>query len=301
MRSLLLLPAAFLLLANSEPQEIPDDVPPTIAAMLRDAMKSGREGDVATIVKYARKAAPDVSKEIAEIASDWTRARREAATRRLQHSDFFELVEGKAELGGLITTGNTHIVGVTGTVDVKREGYKWRHKLHLMADYQESSGVESREHYLAAYEPNYKINDRAYIYGALQYESDKFLGYYDRYSFSSGAGYSVIKDPNMTLDLELGPAYRNTNFTDATVESNFAGRGSLAFKWKLSPMLTFRQDASAYLQAANSTATSKSAISARLFGPVSGQLSYQVQYESRPPAGRVSTDTTSRASLVYDF
>lgn len=301
MRSLLLLPAAFLLLGNADPQEIPDDVPPTIAAMLREAMKSGNEGEVATIVKYARRAAPDVSKEIAEIASDWTRERREEATRRLQESDFFDLVEGRAELGGFITTGNTHIVGLTGTVDLKREGFKWRHKLHLMADYQESSGVQSREHYLAAYEPNYKINERAYIYGALQYESDKFLGYYDRYSISSGAGYSVIKDPNMTLDLELGPAYRNTNFTDDTIESNIAGRGSLAFKWKLTPSVTFHQDASGYLQDANSTATSKTAVSAKLFGPVSGELSYQIQYESMPPAGRVSTDTTSRASLVYDF
>ncbi|WNO52827.1 DUF481 domain-containing protein [Stakelama saccharophila] len=301
MRSLLLLPASLLLIGNTDPQEIPDDVPPTIAAMLREAMKSGNEGEVATIVKYARKAAPDVSREIAEIASDWTRARREAATRRLRESDFFDLVKGRAEVGGFLTTGNTNQIGVTATVDLKREGFHWRHKVHLQADYQKSSGVETREHYLAAYEPNYKINDRAYVYGALQYESDRFLGYYDRYSFSSGAGYSVIKDPDMTLDLELGPAYRYTNFTDDTIESNVAGRGSMAFKWKLSSSVTLRQDASAYIQAANSTGTAKTSLSAKLFGPVSGQLSYQVQYESMPPEGRETTDTTSRASIVYDF
>jgi putative salt-induced outer membrane protein len=30
-------------------------------------------------------------------------------------------------------------------------------------------------------------------------------------------------------------------------------------------------------------------------------VSYTVQYESMPPEGRVSTDTISRASLVYTF
>jgi putative salt-induced outer membrane protein len=40
---------------------------------------------------------------------------------------------------------------------------------------------------------------------------------------------------------------------------------------------------------------------ARLFGPFSAQMSYAVNYESAPPVGRKTTDTTSRASLLIDF
>ncbi|RZM03817.1 MAG: DUF481 domain-containing protein, partial [Sphingomonas sp.] len=36
-------------------------------------------------------------------------------------------------------------------------------------------------------------------------------------------------------------------------------------------------------------------------GPLSAQFSYNFQYESLPPAGRKTTDTISRASLVYAF
>ena len=61
------------------------------------------------------------------------------------------------------------------------------------------------------------------------------------------------------------------------------------------------QNASAYLQDANSTVSSKSALLARLIGPLSAQLSYTLQYESMPPASRKNTDTTSRAALVLDF
>jgi putative salt-induced outer membrane protein len=73
------------------------------------------------------------------------------------------------------------------------------------------------------------------------------------------------------------------------------------FGWKLSPGISVTQNASAYLQAANSTVSSRSALLARLFGPFSAQFSYTLQYESTPPIGRQTTDTTSRAALVVDF
>ncbi|MFZ5747769.1 MAG: DUF481 domain-containing protein [Pseudomonadota bacterium] len=295
MRPLLL--ALPLLLANAKDPTIPAP----IMAMLEAAMKQGDEGGVNTIVKYARAAAPESADAVVAIAGKWQAERREKAERKLRSSKFLALVKGHAELGGYYTTGNTNNIGATAQVALRREGYRWRHKLRLQADYQESLGVTNREHYLAAYEPNFKIDDRAYVYGAAQYESDRFLGYYDRFSVSTGAGYSAIKRPGLSLDLELGPAFRNTRFTDGSLEHNFAARGSLDLDWKLSKGISLHQDASAYVQDANSTVSTKSAVSARLIGPLSAQLSYTVQYESQPPSGRRTTDTTSRAALVIDF
>ena len=189
----------------------------------------------------------------------------------------------------------------SAALDLSRETIRWRHKLHLAADYQESAGLVSREHYLASYEPNFKFSPRGYIYGAAQYESDRFLGYDNRYSASIGAGYSAIKQPGLTLNLELGPAYRDTDFTDGTLESSIAARGSFDFGWKLSPAISPSQVASAYVQHFNSTVSSTTALNAKLVGPLAAKLSYAVQYESMPPVGRVGTDTTSRASLVYSF
>jgi putative salt-induced outer membrane protein len=65
--------------------------------------------------------------------------------------------------------------------------------------------------------------------------------------------------------------------------------------------MSVTQTASAYLEKDNSTVSTKSALLARLIGPLSAQFSYTVQYESAPPLGRLSTDTTSRAALVVDF
>ncbi|HEU4960856.1 MAG TPA: DUF481 domain-containing protein [Sphingomonas sp.] len=276
-------------------------IPPNIQDMLDAAIASGNDSEVSVVAKYAVKAAPQSAKTINDTVTAWREAQTEAHEAKVEAANFLDLWSGKATLGGWLTTGNSRNVGLSAKVDLDREGLRWRHKLHLQADYQESFHRTTREHYLASYEPNYKVDDRSYIYGNLQYESDRFLGFYSRYSASVGAGYSVIKKPTMRLDLELGPAYRYTSFTDDTLENNMATRGSVDFSWKLSPSITVTQQADAYLERYNSTVTGTTALNAKLFGPLSAQLSYNVQYESMPPIGSVSTDTTSRAALVYSF
>lgn len=310
MRRALLPLAAMMMIAAKDPPPPapapappadPQTIPPAVRAMLDAAMATGNDGEVNTVEKYARLGSPESADAIAELIAMWRSAKQNSATRAIQQAQFLELVTGRVELGGYYTTGNTNNVGLTGRIQAQREGLRWRHKLNLLGEYQESLGTTTREHYLAAYEPNYKIDERAYIYGAMQFESDQYLGYFERYSASIGAGYSVIKSAPMTLDLELGPAYRRTRFTDQLIESNLAARGKVDFDWRLTSGLTFSQDASAYVQSANSTLTGMTALNAKLWGPLSAQMSYNISYESKPPLGRVKTDTTSRASLVYTF
>jgi putative salt-induced outer membrane protein len=276
-------------------------IPENIRAMLDAALASGNDGEVGTIVKYARAADPLSGDAVLAIADKWRADRAAARERVIRQASFLNLWTGRGELGGFVTTGNSETAGGSAVLDATREGLRWRHRFRAQADFQQSLGITTREHYLASYEPNYKIDDRAYVYGAAQYESDRFLGYDDRISLSSGAGYSVLKSSNLQLDLELGPAFRHTGFTDGTIQSSVAGRGSLDFRVRILPGLGLTQTASAYVQRYNSTVSSKSALEAKLLGPLSAQLSYSVQFESMPPADRKTTDTISRAALVYSF
>jgi putative salt-induced outer membrane protein len=294
MRPLALFSLAPLLIAAA-----PAPIPAPVKAMLDAAIVTGNEAEVATVAKYARAAAPEAIEAINLLVDDWHEA---VATKKAEaDSAASGIWKGKVELGGFATSGNTNDVGASTAIDVVRETKRWRHKLHLAADYQQSAGVVSREHYLASYEPNFKFGEHGYVYGSALYESDHYLGYDERYSASVGAGYSAIKQPRVTLDIEVGPAFRYTAFTDTTVESSAAARGSVNFGWKLTDAVSLSQVASAYLQHYNSTVSSTTAVKAKLIGPLAAQLSYGVQYESMPPVGRVTTDTTSRASLVYSF
>lgn len=294
---LLLVAAAPMLLANTDPASIP----PQIKTMVDAAIASGNESEIATIVKYAGNAAPESKQAIAKLVDDWKRKRSEEKTAKLQDASFFDLWSGRAELGGYISTGNSDSQGVSASLALTRDGLDWRQKFKAQVDYQRSLGITSREHYLVAWEPNWKVDDRSYIYGSAQFESDRFLGYTTRYSVSTGAGYSALKGSRLKLDLELGPAYRATSFTDGETERSIAARGSVDFALKLSKGLQLTQNASAYVERYNSTVTGTTALNAKVLGPLSAQLSYNVQYESMPPEGRVTTDQISRAGLVYAF
>lgn len=300
MRRLAPLLLAPLLLANApDPQSVM--IPETIRAMLDAALEAGNEADVNTIAKYARAADPLSGDAVLAIAEKWKADRAAQRTQVIRQASFLDLWSGKAEVGGYLTTGNSDTAGGTAVLDLNREGLRWRQKFHAQADYQSNQNITTREHYLTSYEPNYKIDDRAYIYGVAQYEGDRFLGYFNRYSTSVGAGYSVIKTAGTKLDLELGPAYRYTEFTDDTEQSSIAARGTANFSVRILSGLSVSQVASAYVQRYNSTLSGTTSLNAKLIGPLSAALSYSVQYESEPPVGSVSTDTTSRASLVYSF
>ena len=277
------------------------EIPPEVRAMLDAAMQAGDESGVDTIVKYARSGDPSSADLVLRRATEWREARARARDQRVRRAGALELWTGRVEAGGFVSSGNSDVTGFSAIADATREGLRWRHRVLAQADLQRTNGVTSRERYVLGYQPNYKIDERGYIYGNAQFEADRFLGYDRRYSASVGAGYGVLRRAGLTLDMELGPAFRQTDFTDDTMQSSLAARGSLDLDWTLVSGLVVRQDASVYWQRYNSTISSVSAIEARLLGPLSAKLSYTVQYESQPPDGRLSTDTIGRASLVYSF
>ncbi len=297
MRRLFIALLSPLLLANTDPATIP----PAIKAMLDAAIASGNDAEIATIIKYARIADPKSGDAAQALAAAWANDRVREKTVVIQQASFLDLWTGKVELGGTITTGNSDTLGATAIVEANREGLKWRQKFLVQADYAEALGVTTRRHLLAQYQPNYKIDDRRYVAGTVLFESDPFLGYHERYSAALGAGYRAIVQPDVTLALELGPAFRQTSFTDGREQSSLASRGSVDFDWKLNPGVSLSQDAAIYLERYNSTISSTTAVTARVLGPLAASLSYNIQYESDPPIGRVTTDTIGRASLVYTF
>lgn len=279
----------------------PARIPPDIRRMLDAAIASNNAAEIATLVKYGTQAAPDYGQEIRALAEKWRNDREAQRVADIRGAGPLDLWDGRGEVGGFVTTGNTENTGVSAKVDLTREGLQWRHKLHASADYQESFGIASRERFAAGYEPNFKFDDRRYAYGALLYESDRFLGYDNRFSASAGYGYGLIREPMMTLDVTIGPAYRFTDYVAAMDENGFGGRGSIDFDWRLSSGVKLTQDASAYVDTINSTINATTGLEARVIGPLSARLSYNVQYESNPATARVNTDTISRAALVYDF
>ena len=284
------------------------NIPPAVDAMLDAAIAGGDEKEVDAIAKFAKSTNPDAAKDIdakvtafkAKLAAA-AEAKAAADLEEKRSAGLLENWSGTGELGAFRSSGNSSNTGVTAGLNLTRAGVKWTHNFRALADFQRSNGVTTREQFVAAIEPHYNINDRLFAYGLGQYERDKFQGYSARYSASAGLGYKVIDNDSMTLNVKGGPAWRQTQFVAGGSQSSLAGLVNADFAWRISPTITFRENATAYLESANTTLKSLTALDAKLSERLTGRLSYQIERNSNPPAGLANTDTLSRVTIIYGF
>lgn len=294
------------------------EIPDPVRAMIDAALATGDKGKVATVIDLAKQTNPEEAEEIAAIHRTFLDAQRKkeaiaAAQKRraLMEAGVLDNWSGKGEIGAFRSTGNNSDTGLTGNIELTREGLDWSHRLRARADYQRSNGVTTRERYLAAYEPRYQINERLFAYGLGQYEQDRFQGFDARYSASAGIGYRIIDETGLTLDAKAGPAYRLTQYVSGENESRIGGLAGFDFDWAITDRLKFTQDsnvvaetggaATIIIDSSNTTLNLISGLQFAVTDKVSTRFSYQVDYESSPPAGTENTDTLSRFSIVYGF
>ena len=286
--------------------------------MIETAIATGDAAKVAAVIAVARSSFPEDAAEIDELEAGWklAKAERDAAAEearvaKIENAGLLELWSGEGELGGFQSSGNTDSVGVAASLKLKREGIDWSHRLRARVDYQRQNGVTSREQYLFAYEPRWQFDDRMFVYGLAQYESDKIQGFSDRYAVSGGVGYKVVDRDGLSLSVKAGPAYRVTEYTDGRTENRIAALAGLDFDWRIFERLTFSQDANALAESggeaqlvvdgSNTSLTFVSGLDFLISNRLRSRLSYQLDYDSNPPVGKVSTDTLTRATLIYGF
>lgn len=272
-------------------------LPEAVAAMIRAADPK----QVATVVALAKKTQPAATEEIDALAASLAAEREAARVAELSSQGALQGWSGEGTIGGTLTTGNTDERGLRASLAVQKQSLHWRHEIAARADFQKSEGIKTRERYFASYEGNLALSKRIYAYGLLQWEQDKFAGYRRRFTESFGLGWIAFDDPRFRLAFEAGPAFRQTRFVTALEENELNELGKVDFRWNITPRFRFTESAGYVLGGGNDTIFSNSALTAKLNGSLSTRLSFDVQYESDPKAGRETTDTISRFSVVYGF
>lgn len=290
--------------------------PDAVTKLIDTALQSGDPAGLDAVVRYAKQAYPQAAESIDAQVAAFRAANATAApapapvvTAQAEPKTEQAKVEqaaavkysGEGELGAFTTTGNAPGIGLAAGLKLTAEGEDWRLGLLGRADYQETSNIVVREQYRVSAEPNYKFNERGYVYGLGQYEQDRFQGFHARYSLSGGVGYSLLTGENAQLSVKAGPAWRFTRLVTGMDESVLAGLASVDIKLKLTPTIQLTEAASAYVDEERSTLFSVAALDSQLIGKLKARLSYTIQYESNPALGRAPTDTTSRLTLVYGF
>lgn len=298
------LSCAFAVVATPVRAELPGPV----RAMIESAMRTDDAKTVDAVVKAAKETQPQDSAEIDAMRSKFAETHTLVAAEKAENERErvlaarpLQLWKGEGEIGAFNTTGNTTSAGISVGLKLERDGVYWQHKLQFATDYQKTSGVVSREQYLASYNPRYTLSDRFYAYGLGQFESDRFQGYDSRYSLSPGFGYRVANSDALKLSFEGGPAIRFTDYIDEPNRTTASALGSVDFAWKPAKAVRITQQASAYIESQNSTFTSTTSLEAGMMKGLKARLSYRYEHDSDPPDASRRTDTLSRFTLVYGF
>jgi putative salt-induced outer membrane protein len=293
-------------------------LPDPVRAMIEAAIATGDKAKVAAVVEIAKATNPADVAEIDGLNGAFRTqvAAREAAEKArkeeaVRTAGLFENGHGKAQIGAFQSSGNRHDVGVSLALNLDRKGIDWQHKLTATMDYQRSNGRTSRERYLFAYEPRVRVSSDLFTFGLAQFERDTIQGFASRYSLSGGLGYNVIATPDLKLSAKAGPVFRRTELVGSDAEARLGGLAGFDFDWKISPRLTFTQNANMVAETGgaatlivdsdNTTLALNSGLEAKISDRLSTRLSYALNYDSNPPPQGVSTDTMTRFTMVYGF
>nr|WP_243853868.1 DUF481 domain-containing protein [Sphingopyxis panaciterrae] len=286
----------------------PAAAPDPVRDMLAAAMASGKDGDVEAVAKLAKAASPDLAADIdARVVA--YRAERQrlkdeaaaAARAKLAAAKIWQNWKGEGQIGATLASGNTSSRGLSAGLALARKGLDWNHRFRAQADYQRTNGRTSVERFLVEVEPQYKVSDRAFVYGLTRWEQDRILGYDTRWNVSGGLGYKLIDKKTMSLSLKGGPTWRYTDYLRGPTDSELTGLAGVDFGWQLSPALRLTQVASTTVGERNTAASSLTALSAKLTGALSARLAYSAELDTNPPPGIEKVDTLTRFTLVYGF
>jgi putative salt-induced outer membrane protein len=277
------------------------ELPDAVRLMIESAFRTNDPNAIAAVVRAAKDTNPEAGGEIDTMVNSRLARLALAVEAQREGASFFEYVKGNIEAGASLQSGNTSSTGIYGSIALTQNSPHWRHQLSARADYLRTNGVTTVDRLRLAYEPNYKFDDRLYLFGLAQYERDPILGFRSRFTGGGGLGYTVVAEPDLRVDVTGGPVVRHTDYVFMPNEDAVAGRATLTARWVITPVTTFTQDAQLYVETGQTSANATSSLDTQLIGQLKARLSFNVLYEQDAPAGADSVDTISRATLLYSF
>lgn len=216
--------------------------------------------------------------------------------------------KSSAELGFVMTSGNSETSSTNAKFDATHEKEMWRHNVHAEAfgasTTDQATNVEttSAERYQLSGKSDYKYSEFNYLFGLVNYDKDRFSGYEYQSTVAVGYGRRLLNDPDMTLDLEIGPGIRFIKLDNAA-DSDSEGVLRLAAKylWKISDSATFTEDLSVDAGSDLTVTKSVTALTAKVNTSLAMKISLTAKNNSVVLAGRDKTDTETAVTLVYSF
>ena len=208
---------------------------------------------------------------------------------------------GKAKLGYLATSGNTENSNLNAAFEVAYAANKWVHEFRAAAISASESNATTAEAYDIGWRSERNFTETNYLFGRLDWRSDRFSTYETQFSQTTGYGRRVISGDTHNLSIEVGAGARQSDLADGSSESELIFRAGANYVWTLSDTSEFKQDLNVEAGEVNTFLESVTAISASLVGNLSLVASYTVRHNTEVLPATEKTDTFTALSLEYLF
>ena len=222
---------------------------------------------------------------------------------------------GKAELGVLLSNGNTESKSANAKLDMKHEGTQWRNNFYAAALYGENAEFTDAERYELRYQVDRKITDRFSWFVGLRGEQDRFSGFAYQATVSTGASYKFIDSPTTKFDGSVGAGYRVLQpqlliKTDAgevlerikgEEEGDPVATLGSNFEHSFTESTKITNKFLSEIGSENTSVQDEVALQVNMNEVLALAVGIGVRYNSDPPPLAESTDTLFTVNLVYNI
>ena len=222
---------------------------------------------------------------------------------------------GKAELGVLLTDGNTESKSANTKLDLTHESANWKQNIYVAGLYGENGNFATAERYEARYQADRKITDRLSWFVGVRGEEDKFGAFAYQATASTGVSYKFIDNPTTKFDGSVGAGYKE--FRPQVLVKTPAGNVITRIEGDSDsePVATLGSNyehaftdttkiTNKFLGELGSTNTSLQddvALQVSMSQTLALAVGLGVRYNSDPPPLAESTDTQLTVNLVYNI
>lgn len=222
---------------------------------------------------------------------------------------------GQGQAGAVLERGNAATTSANAKLDATDTIGNWKHVTHFAFLYGKSAEVTTAQRLEAAWQTNYQFGKKAFVFGSVNGENDRFDGFVYQVTLSTGLGYKFIDSETTKLTGTLGFGYRRLqpeqlikNADGRVIErikgdstSDGVGTAGLDYMQQLTRTTKLTDKLVIQSGGQNTAVANDFAVAVNMTDTLALSVGYGLRYNSSPPAGSKTTDQLTTVNLVYSF
>jgi putative salt-induced outer membrane protein len=212
---------------------------------------------------------------------------------------------GSLGLSWVATSGNSDTSSIGLDFNLEKKADPWGLVFVARGNKADDSGTTTAENYLIGARAVRKLSAKWEAFGGLQWSKDPFTGFDSQTVASLGATYIAIEGERNKLAFDGGLAYTWEDQVNPDAKIDYlGGLFGLTWEWQLGANSKLVERLVYYPNFDDSNdwrVTSFTAIEADINSWMALRFGYDIRHRNQPIGDADKTDTTSTASVVFNF